>query len=177
MRVRVCACSKSDPMAVLFEDRAGAWVEVGRTEVIANTHREWPRPGRCMQRNTRTHPPRALEIRLRAQPCSTSQRNATMRPCTCMHVQASAPAACASCHRAACSQRQPAATPIRALHVRVPRSIHADPSFVKRMRLSFNFEKVQRLRVMVVDVDKNVDPKKPGSERDCVSGIPPAHLC
>lgn len=33
-------CSKSDPMAVLYEERNGQWVEAGRTEVIANTHRE-----------------------------------------------------------------------------------------------------------------------------------------
>ncbi len=32
----VLLCSKSDPMAVLFEDKDGRWVEAGRTEMIAN---------------------------------------------------------------------------------------------------------------------------------------------
>lgn len=34
--VLVLLCSKSDPMAVLFEDKEGRWVEAGRTEMIAN---------------------------------------------------------------------------------------------------------------------------------------------
>lgn len=55
-----------------------------------------------------------------------------------------------------------------------------DPKFVKRVRLSFNFERVQRIRLLVVDVDKGVDPMRPGSEQQCVSAgrhmLPAARL-
>jgi hypothetical protein len=41
------------------------------------------------------------------------------------------------------------------------------PAFVKRIRVSYNFERIQNLRARVFDVDKGSDATTPGKEHLC----------
>ena len=50
-----------------------------------------------------------------------------------------------------------------------------DPSFVKRFRVLYCFEKVQTFKVLVVDIDKGEVPEKVDVTK-CVSACPPLPL-